>query len=82
VAAYDAKARVDLDAALELLRRNGLGSDTTLVDLGCGTGVPYVRDEHGTYSWLLEALPEQAGFEVHEREIRRGVYVVYVCGRR
>lgn len=39
VAGYDAKTRLDLDGALELLRRNGLGSDTTLVDLGCGTGL-------------------------------------------
>jgi SAM-dependent methyltransferase len=39
VAAHDAKTQLDLDAALELLRDNGLGSDTTLVDLGCGTGL-------------------------------------------
>jgi SAM-dependent methyltransferase len=39
VESYDAKAGVDCDAALELLRRNGLGPDTTLVDLGCGTGL-------------------------------------------
>ncbi len=39
VAAYDAKARLDLDAALELLRRHGLGPGATLVDLGCGTGL-------------------------------------------
>ncbi len=39
VGAYDAKTRLDLEAALELLRRHGLGPDTTLVDLGCGTGL-------------------------------------------
>lgn len=39
VAGYDAKAQLDLEAALELLRRHGLGDDTTLVDLGCGTGL-------------------------------------------
>src|SRR4029077_6451400 len=39
VASYDAKTGLDLDAALELLRRHGLGPDTTLVDLGCGTGL-------------------------------------------
>jgi SAM-dependent methyltransferase len=39
VAAYDAKTRLDLDEALELLRRHGLDADTTLVDLGCGTGL-------------------------------------------
>ena len=39
VAAYDAKTQLDLDAALALLRRHGLGPETTLVDLGCGTGL-------------------------------------------
>jgi SAM-dependent methyltransferase len=39
VESYDAKTGLDLDAALELLRRHGFGPDTTLVDLGCGTGL-------------------------------------------
>jgi SAM-dependent methyltransferase len=39
VAAYDAKTQLDLDASLGLLRDSGLGSDTTVVDLGCGTGL-------------------------------------------
>jgi SAM-dependent methyltransferase len=36
---YDAKTQLDLETALELLRRHGLGPETTLVDLGCGTGL-------------------------------------------
>lgn len=39
VAGYDAKTQLDLEAALELLRRHGLDADATLVDLGCGTGL-------------------------------------------
>jgi SAM-dependent methyltransferase len=39
VAGYDAKTRLDVEGSLELLRRHGLGSGTTLVDLGCGTGL-------------------------------------------
>lgn len=39
VSSYDAKAALDVEPALELLRLNGLGPDTTLVDLGCGTGL-------------------------------------------
>jgi SAM-dependent methyltransferase len=39
VADYDAKAQLDLEAALELLRRHGLDDRATLVDLGCGTGL-------------------------------------------
>lgn len=39
VAGYDAKTQLDLEDALALLRRHGLGAETTLVDLGCGTGL-------------------------------------------
>jgi SAM-dependent methyltransferase len=39
VASYDAKAQLDLEDSLALLRRSGLDGDTTLVDLGCGTGL-------------------------------------------
>ena len=39
VAGYDAKTQLDLEDALDLLRRHGLGRETTLVDLGCGTGL-------------------------------------------
>jgi SAM-dependent methyltransferase len=39
VAGYDAKTHLDLEAALELLRKQGLGPKTTFVDLGCGTGL-------------------------------------------
>jgi len=39
VEGYDAKAQLDLDAALELLQCHGLDGDATLVDLGCGTGL-------------------------------------------
>ena len=39
VAGYDAKTGLELEDALALLRRHGLGRDSTLVDLGCGTGL-------------------------------------------
>jgi len=39
VAGYDAKTQLDPEDALALLRRHGLGAETTLVDLGCGTGL-------------------------------------------
>lgn len=38
VAGYDAKAGLDVEDSLETLRRHGLSPQTTLVDLGCGTG--------------------------------------------
>jgi SAM-dependent methyltransferase len=204
VAGYDRKATPDLDAALEILRRHGLGPDTKLVDLGCGTGLlaaavarecrrvvgvdvspamlevararsenvewvaagfltyedhgeppqlvhsrhalhhlpdfwkgvalvrihdllapdgvlvlrdlvydfspaetddrieewlgsaaptaaegwtreeleEHVRDEHSTFSWLLEPLLERARFEILERDVAGGVYATYVCRRK
>jgi SAM-dependent methyltransferase len=204
VASYDAKTGLDLDDALDLLRRHRLGPETTLVDLGCGTGLlaaaaapecrrvvgvdvspamlevararsgdvewveagfltyehvgdppqlvhsrnalhhlpdfwkgialarirdllapggvlvlrdlvydfepaeanrriedwlagaaqtpaegwtreeleEHVRDEHSTYSWLLELLLDDAGFEILERGVRGGLYATYVCAWR
>jgi SAM-dependent methyltransferase len=204
VASYDVKAALDVEPALEVLRRNGLGSETTLVDLGCGTGLlaaaaagearrvvgvdpskamlelarsragsvewveagffsyehtgeppqlvhsrhalhhlpdfwkgvalarihdllapggvlvlrdlvydfepaesehrieewlaaaapnaadgwareeleAHVRDEHSTFSWLLEPLLAHAGFDIREREVAGGIYSTYVTVRR
>jgi SAM-dependent methyltransferase len=203
VAGYDAKTQLDLEEALVLLRRHGLGPETTLVDLGCGTGLlaaaaaseagrvvgvdpspamlevarrrsdavewveagfltyehegdpprlvhsrnalhhlpdfwkgvalgrvhdllapgglfvlgdlvydfdpveadrriaewlagaapspsegwtraeleTHVRDEHSTFSWLLESLLAHAGFEIVERDVRGGIYATYACRR-
>lgn len=39
VAGYDAKTHLDLEEALEVLRRYGLDADAALVDFGCGTGL-------------------------------------------
>lgn len=39
VGGYDAKAGFDPEPEVALLTELGLGPDTTLVDLGCGTGV-------------------------------------------
>jgi SAM-dependent methyltransferase len=39
VATYERKAGLDAQDELSLLREHGLGAETTLVDLGCGTGL-------------------------------------------
>jgi predicted RNA methylase len=39
VRAYDAKTRLDVEAQIQLLLKHGLQADSTLVDLGAGTGL-------------------------------------------
>lgn len=39
VAAYEHKAGFDPSEEIEVLRQHGLGEDSVVVDLGCGTGV-------------------------------------------
>jgi SAM-dependent methyltransferase len=42
----------------------------------------HVREEHSTFSWLLEAILARAGFEILDRSTRRGLYAAYTCRRR
>jgi ubiquinone/menaquinone biosynthesis C-methylase UbiE len=42
----------------------------------------HVRDEHSTFSWLLEEMLERAGFEIREVRSRDAVYAAYVCVHR
>lgn len=42
----------------------------------------HVRTEHSTFTWLLEPMLDMAGFEVTDREVRRGIYAAYTCLRR
>jgi SAM-dependent methyltransferase len=74
VAGYDAKTQLDLEEALERLRRHGLGSGTTLVDLGCGTGLlaAAAASEAGR---VVGVDPSPAMLEVARR---RGVAVEWV----
>jgi SAM-dependent methyltransferase len=41
----------------------------------------HVREEHSTFTWLLEPLLERAGFGIREAE-RSAAYAAYVCVRR
>jgi SAM-dependent methyltransferase len=42
----------------------------------------HVRDEHSTYTWLLEPMLVRTGFEIVDRDVRRGAYAAYTCRRR
>jgi hypothetical protein len=41
-----------------------------------------VRDEHSTFTWLLEPMIERAGFEVVDADYRSGVFARYLCRKR
>ena len=43
--------------------------------------VTHVRDEHSTFSWVVEGLLERAGFRVQQARFARGVYATYICHR-
>jgi SAM-dependent methyltransferase len=43
----------------------------------------HLREEHSTFSWLLEPMIEQAGFEIERADYGPlGVYAHYVCVKR
>lgn len=43
----------------------------------------HVREEHSTFTWLLEAMIERVGFEIRDRWLSpSGVYAAYTCVRR
>jgi SAM-dependent methyltransferase len=45
--------------------------------------IAHVRDEHSTFSWLLEPMLERAGFEILITDYGTvGAYAAYVCAKR
>ena len=42
----------------------------------------HLRDEHSTFSWLLEPMLERTGFEIRDLSYRMSVYAAYVCVHR
>lgn len=43
----------------------------------------HLREEYSTYSWLMEALIERAGFTIRERDLTAsGIYATYACEKR
>lgn len=42
----------------------------------------HVRTEYSTFTWLLEPMLDTTGFEIIDREVRRGIYAAYTCLRR
>jgi ubiquinone/menaquinone biosynthesis C-methylase UbiE len=74
----------------------GPGEAETVVDAWVGTAAPspelgwtreeldaHVRDEHSTFSWLLEPMLERAGFEIEQADYGPlRVYAEYLCVRK
>jgi SAM-dependent methyltransferase len=43
----------------------------------------HVREEHSTFTWLLEPMLERAGFEIRDRRLGPGrTFAAYTCVRR
>ena len=43
--------------------------------------VTHVREEHSTFSWVMEGLLERAGFRMVSAKFARGVYATYIAQR-
>ena len=41
----------------------------------------HVREEHSTFSWVMEGLLERAGFRILSAKYARGVYATYIAQR-
>lgn len=41
----------------------------------------HVREEHSTFSWLLEPMLERSGFEIVDVQHGGGIYAAYTCVR-
>ncbi len=68
----------------------------TRLEAWCSTGGPadgqgwdrgdyeeHVRDEHSTYTWVLEAVAQRAGFVIEQAEYSDdGIFAKYVLRRR
>jgi ubiquinone/menaquinone biosynthesis C-methylase UbiE len=39
----------------------------------------HLREEHSTFTWLLEPMLERTGFEIRDAGYRAGAYAAYVC---
>jgi len=42
----------------------------------------HVRDEHSTFTWLLEPMIERAGFDIVDAEYTGSVFARYLCRKR
>ena len=43
----------------------------------------HVRDEHSTFTWLLEPMVERAGFDIVDADYSgSGVFARYLCKKR
>lgn len=42
----------------------------------------HVRDEHSTFTWLLEPMIERAGLEITTADYASGVFARYLCRKR
>src|SRR5438552_3903707 len=91
VAKYDSKARTDPTADVKHLKDFGLGADSVVADLGAGSGTfavaiaPHCKKVIAVdvSPATLEAMLDQAGFEIREVDHRGNkIFSAYSCVRK
>jgi len=54
-------------------------SDDPLVGYTAPEFAEHVRAEYSTFTWLLEPMIEQAGFEIMDKSVSLSIYASYTC---
>ncbi len=49
---------------------------------GLARAETHIRDEHSTYSWIMEGLLERAGFAIDTVNYQQGFLATYVCRKK
>ena len=74
---YDVKEDAGAAAEVDLLRSWGL--DAVEAEWSRAELEEHVRDEHSTYTWLLEPMLERTGFVIEDAAYEDGIVARYVA---
>jgi SAM-dependent methyltransferase len=72
----------DAERAIEGWMAAGAAADAVEDEWTRAELAEHVRDEHSTFTWLLEPMLERAGFAIEDAQYADGVWASYVCRRR
>jgi len=75
VGLYDARQETDLDAENRIIRSLGISAEGIVKRDFEG----HVREEYSTYSWIMEAIIQKAGFAIRESGFLSPTIGTYLC---